>query len=576
MKCKPATHFFKKQDSVSAQVQDAKETERAVIASALLKAQLSEFQRLSVSSPEALGEKLRASFCQKTNKEKIFRELLRIEAREKRKLSQNERAHLQSILSHQFVFKGNFQEEYNKLVDHIVRIGECIQKGEHVAFLFEMRKALDTAVYDWIKQDEMQPAVHFLHALIIASYAEPRVLKAFCELGEHLRLMTIDDGGDPQDFPAFFRKSRLVGHQHGLLKNDLTPRYVVRFFRKAWGSLLSITWGRWLTSLLGFKKYDPRGDLENNAGALYDELLSTGRGSFLARTIYTPTPTVGDEVSLEAKALLQALENRGCLDPELLKVDPYPYVCWCYVNLQNYNSADEGPRSIAVMRLNKEYPLSFSGITVAVNSPFYSAGVHGRDEKKIEALASDAYGLTIEYKEAMKNELLQPVKAGGYYFPDKSYQVPLDKIVEHAYRVVIDCPINREIPQKKWNWYQKAAFRELVILGVMRFHVAQCALRSHADILVSYACKESMDRGGKINAAFLWALGSDTLEFQEIVFSALHGRSLLSRGRLILADRLEPLFALQIVVSQPKVHEFLHDIAQSVGVHSKAIIPLTD
>lgn len=522
MKCTSTTHYL-----ASDCVQDAKEKERAAIREALLKAQTIEFQRLAVSSPEELRRKLQEFFPP-------------------------------------------FQEEYNTLVDHIVRIARLVQEGEHVAFLFEVRKALQTRAYDRLKRDEKCPAVHFLHALVMASYAEPRLLKAFYELGEHLWQVAVVDGANPEDFPAFFRQSRFSGYRRGLIKNDLTLQYVVRFFRKAWGSFLSIKWGRWLTLLFGFKKYDPRGDLENNAGALYEELFCTAK----ARIIYTPTPTVGDEVALEAKALLQALENRRRMDPERLKEDPYPYDSWCYVNLQNYASTDEGPRSSSIMRLNAEYPLSFSGITVAVNSPFYTAGVHGRSEKKIEARLFDTQGLTLEYKEAMKGELY--AKEGGYYFPDTSYQVPLEAIVEDAYRVVIECPINKEIPQEKWNWYQKAAFRELVILGMIRFHVAKCALHSHSSILVSYACKESMDRGGKINAAFLWALGEDTFRFKKIVFSALHGRPLLSRGRLILADRLEPLFALQIVVSQPKVRKFLHDIAQSVGVHSKATIPLTD
>ncbi|MDB6081875.1 MAG: hypothetical protein JWO53_1147 [Chlamydiia bacterium] len=587
-------HFFKNKgiissSSMSDAVLSAKKKEREAVSQALSQAVQHELEDLHLESIEDLGALLHEHVPHKTNEEQIERELCRIEARQGA-LTPEEKERLKRELSQRFVFTGNFSQSYTTLVDHIVAVATFAQERKNKEFLYEIRQAFANPAYEWIKHDEKCVAIHFLHAMALASYAEPRVLQAFSELGEHLGFVTAEDAR-PTELHGFLRKARVSGHKYGLIKNDLTISYAWKFFPNAWGSFLSIKWGKWLTSVCGCKKYDPRRDLENNAGAFFEESFQVGENSakVAARTVYTPTPTVGDEVSLEARAILQAMENRKFMSREQLKEERYPYVKWAFVNLQNINSKDEGPRALAIMQLNEEFPLSFEGITVSVDSKFYRAGVHGRDEAKIEAAVTDDSPLNAEYKEVVRKELVQEahfrlnnrIQAadGGYYFPDIAWKSVINKIIDKAYEAVIHHQLPLGTDQKVWNWQQKAALRELVILGIMRYLVARSvqeasALQADAKILSSYVCKECMDRGGKVNASFLWALGADIPETHKLVFSALHGRALLSRNRLVLADRVEPMLATAMVITQPEMQMFLHDIAKSVDVHSQIVTPL--
>lgn len=53
---------------------------------------------------------------------------------------------------------------------------------------------------------------------------------------------------------------------------------------------------------------------------------------------------------------------------------------------------------------------------------------------------------------------------------------------------------------------------------------------------------------------FLWALGGN----KDDVFAAFHARALLSRFRLVLPDRVEPMYALTMVMPQEDVQAFFN------------------
>lgn len=69
-------------------------------------------------------------------------------------------------------------------------------------------------------------------------------------------------------------------------------------------------------------------------------------------------------------------------------------------------------------------------------------------------------------------------------------------------------------------------------------------------------------------AELLWALGDGSEDSLKQVFTAVQGRALLARNRIILPARLEPFIALTEFVSQEEANTFL---TQKVGVPQKVI-----
>lgn len=260
------------------------------------------------------------------------------------------------------------------------------------------------------------------------------------------------------------------------------------------------------------------------------------------------------------------------MTPEELKKDPYPFVMWHYANLQNLTSGDEGKRAANIMRLNEEFPRSFRGISVTSDSDFYRAGIHGKDEAKIKKAVQDKSGLDEAYAHAQLLELLDDAnftlenrgknRGGYYYFPARNedekaeWQKACGNIVLAAFDAVKKHtnPVNDTD-----RWQQKAAFRELVLMGIIK-HSQEIAAEKIAlgqgKMMVTNACKENIDRGGKTNACFLWGLGGK----EDDVFAAFHARALLSRFRLVLPDRVEPMYALTKVLPQKVVQKFLRGV----------------
>lgn len=474
-----------------------------------------------------------------------------------------------------------FKNEYGNLLSILQKIEQlATNKLENASYadqnkevLFLMRQALQNPAYHLLKHDETHAAIKMIHGLCLASYAQPKVLEAFAPLGQSLQNLVPADvknkGLDEQ-----LKASRDAGYKKGLIKNDKSRQYIAKYFKQVVGAFFSTKFGTKVAAFFG-KAYDPRGELGNNAGALYTEKMQVGQKEVKLRTVYTPSPTIGDSVSPEARGILQAMENRSFMDAEMLEAAPYPFVVWNYTNLQSLSSPDEGARAANIMRLNDEFPFSFQGISITVDSPFYRAGVHGSDEAKIQAAIADKTKLNEAYKQEQLAELTHESNftlearrqnpGGGYYFPAKTDQEKqkwckaFEDIVDRAFITVALQKKPQGMEEAKWHWYQKAAFRELVLMGVVKYsqvqtaeHVAERA--TGGKVMVTNACKENIDRGGKTNACFLWALGGS----KDDVFAAFHARALLGRFRLVLPDRVEPMYALTMVLPQEEVAIFLN------------------
>lgn len=428
-----------------------------------------------------------------------------------------------------------------------------------------IRKGLESKTYKENKEDESKPAVKILHRLLLASYTEPNVMQAFHELGNPLK------SSKQLTLHEHLKKGRDRGYKRRLIKNDRSFEYFIKFFNQVIGAFFSTKFGTKVAGIFG-AAYDPRGQLNNNTGKLFDADIAVSDKNISVRTVYTPSPTVGDEVAPEARGVLQAMKNRSKMTSEELSKDPYPYIAWNYTNLQSLASKDENARACSIMRLQDEFPDQFHGISVTLDSDFYRAGVHGKDEKKIEEAISDPSPLDEAYKQQQLGELLNDSNftlekrvenpGGGYYFPPaekEDWQKACKEIVDKAFAACHkQKKTDDKMPQEKWNWYQKAAFRELVAMGIIAHSQKYAAQKIAAKcppgkMMATNACKENIDRGGKTNACFLWAQGGNEMD----VFSAFHARALLGRFRLVLPDRVEPMYALMRVLPQQEVRDFL-------------------
>jgi hypothetical protein len=216
----------------------------------------------------------------------------------------------------------------------------------------------------------------------------------------------------------------------------------------------------------------------------------------------------------------------------------------------------------------------------------------------VAKVTSDKEKLTLQYAESMCLELCRECNFGlegrgqsrsdggeaendaGYYFSNGAWRSAFQQITQIAYSALSNksCPLSMD--EERWNWCHKAAYRELVHLSIIRYHQIQVSVdlaKQYPDreihILQSSVCKESMDRGGKTNACLLWALGEESPELYKNVFAAFYARALLSRGRLILADRMEPMLALTLVMEQAEIQQFLQRLTELLGARSGRATP---
>ena len=508
-----------------------------------------------------------------------------------------------------------FQKEYEAFCHSSLSVAKRLQdKVDTVTdhgkrnkqILKALRAALMHPIYLFLKEDEMHTIVHFLHTLCITSFSEPSLLDAFLPIGEHIGHLTSKElkqsGNTTINFHRFLQASRVTCHNHGLIKNDRGPKYFLKFSKYIFEAFLSTKLG---ARFCKFKKYDPKIHLENNAGAFFEEklLFLRSKKACFARTVFTPTPTIGAIIAQEALGLLQALENRHFLTAAQLRNEPQRYLCLIYTNLQNISSEHEHERSLALMRLNEKFPFSFFGITVSQDSAFYRSGILEKNERHIrKIIQGGAHSpLDLQYRDQMKDlvtfECNFSLKArktnphASYYFPiyDKdnkqSCKADLQYIVDQAYHVVeekqkptsITC-----ISDSEWNWYKKAAFRELTTLGIIKYFqnyamkklAAKQQNSEEIQLLMTNACKENIDRGGKINTELYWAMAGRHSKTLKGALSSFHSRALLARRRLILPNRIEAIYALTMVLSQEEAQTFLHEIGKKEGVVLDTLTPI--
>jgi len=403
-----------------------------------------------------------------------------------------------------------FQDQ--KLTRHLVDLCLTIQKGsytEYAKIYFFLRKALSTKAYHQIKNDESILETKFLHDLVIASYLRPKLLDLYAPF---TKLFSQKNGSFCEKL--IFSKEQAV--KHGAKASAKNLSYIKKHPGMLFKAFLSTPFAMPINYIT---PYDPRLQFHNIAGEAFIEKFDTKNGLCRATTLYTPSPTVGTKAAPEMKAFLQACTNRKL-------------GMWRYVNLQDCTSINERAKALAIHALADEFPEAFSCCSISQDNGLYRARPTTQEE--IVALLLDSRNFSKSAKM-------------GYYFPGNKalWQDAIPFIAREAFQITDN----------------RRALYELVHLGIIRYFHLQNS--QHAkNLILSSSCKESIDRGGKINALFLWALSDDDTK----AYTAFHARALSVRSRLMQKKRFDEALIFLQHVSKIEVQSFLDKIAQRVGV----------
>ena len=307
----------------------------------------------------------------------------------------------------------------------------------------------------------------------------------------------------------FEAASRLATHFHRPLWYYLChPRFL-------WGTITGSTIGslfldRWFP-------FDPKAFGRNASGRIFSEHQ-------IDWTV-GPTPTLGSSVAPEAVAAVEAMERRSS--------SLFPHTMWIYVNLQSMGYIAEGRRSRALLALSARHPSVFRMASISVDAPFYL----GKER-----------GLTTLH--AHKERLVAELRKGTWYAfslkagEETAWWRCVDFVVESAYAIATT-PV---------------VFHELVVLGLVRAWQGFCSREADGKVLSTVACRECVDRGGSVNAAFVWAMTKHEEDRASAVMAVLWGRPLLSRHRLIFASRTRGFEALVRTLSPRIVRDYLDKI----------------
>jgi hypothetical protein len=320
-------------------------------------------------------------------------------------------------------------------------------------------------------------------------------------------------------------------------------KYYLCHPRFLWSALMSTYSGSMVFGRLF--PFDPKAFAWNTSGRLFKEKFHDRKGSFLeVDWTVGPTPTVGDRIAPEALAAIEALGSRSSLC--------FQHTMWIYVNLQNLRGMSERRRSQALFDASRQAPLTFRLASVSVDAPFY----FGRD-RRLTTLHEHKRHLLIELKKG-----LTPSPSSWYAFS------LLDEEYEEWWHCVEDV-VEKAMFLSEMTDHQIAVFHELVVLGLVRAWQGFCCRKATGNVISTVACKECVDRGGSVNAAFTWALSEkDDEQRARAVEAVLWGRPLLARHRLIEVTRTRGFEALVRSLLPMTVRRYL-DTVWEVSCHNR-------
>lgn len=311
--------------------------------------------------------------------------------------------------------------------------------------------------------------------------------------------------------------------------------YYLHHPRIVWSAFVSTYLGSRLVGWLS--PFDPKAFARNTSGRIFEEMFT----DHLEKTLKIdwtvgPTPTVGDHLAEEAALAIEALGKK--------KSTCFQHGMWVYVNLQNRRGMSERRRSHALFEASRKNPATFRLASLSVDAPFY----RGFDRKLFTL-------------QDHKRHILKELRKGLSPSPSSWYAFSVLEGEEHEWWDNVQMVVEKAFALAQLTDYRCPVFHELVVLGLIRAWQGFCCRKSTGEVISTVACKECADRGGSVNAAFVWAF-SDKEEEQraKTVEAVLWGRPLLVRQRLIEKRRTCGLEALVRAFHPSTVKTFLDEI----------------
>ncbi|MCE2983287.1 MAG: hypothetical protein LW832_06945 [Parachlamydia sp.] len=442
-------------------------------------------------------------------------------------------------------------------------------------FIAALRQALNSPVYQAIKEDTTDQSVKLLHRFAVDMWNRAPSMEAYSKLGSCI-LQEASFGSDNQEKSGvklaekLAKSHAMMEQQHYSAHGLANFPYALAHPKQALGALASEGGAvRHIPGMFGMDVYDSHGTLANNPSLQGVTPIMQGDQQIAkVHNCYGGSPTIGDnEIAPEMKAAIQAAENNQMAAPQD-RDDKVPMLV-VYNNLQNLDkSGGEGPRSHSIMLLNKKYPLSFRGTTFAKDSRLYL--MHKAEDVVWTGPA--------QFASILNNQLLRsfdPAEKGhGFYFhggPEK--WAPLFDASLNAAVVHFDA-MARQDPEHYASFSAKelqGAFQEYVysLLNTANELNAAETIAGRGIfgflIMAITACKENIDRGGMENTKYLYTRLTDAMpskEWEEMIMGAMHSRALSARDRIILSARLPQILAF-MKTNQPG--QFRQEMAQATS-----------
>jgi hypothetical protein len=493
--------------------------------------------------------------------------------------------------------------EFQKHITHLLKI---LQKQDlshpgtlNQEFIAELRKALNHPVYQALKEDASDPAVHLLQRFASDMWNKAPSVETYTQVGETLikkakeakgkvRSEAAEESKTDQpmtgaDLAKSLRDSHdLVAKAHWTDSGIGKVTYGITHVLQLLGAMAS-EGGimRQIPAALGRGEYDSHGTLSNNPSlqgtttiAWEDQAKQTHNGTINA--CFGGSPTIGDhKISPEFEAVLQAAENQQFI-PEDQRDKEIPMMV-NYNNLQNLDKEHgEGPRSRTLMLLNKKYPLSFRGMTLSKDSELYTMveKVDGKEVEKIEWESPNQFGNKM--MEQLMRSFNPADKGHGFYFHGSSdhwkpiFEAATNSATAFFEELIAKNPEEygqntKEVRAKLQGAYQEYVYS--MIKAVSEWESLKIlSERGIKDpkIMVISACKEQIDRGAMDNTLTMF------LRFAEYktLMGVMHSRALSARDRVILKKRMPQVLAAIEVIDREKFKAQLMDFFNRLDPNS--------
>ncbi len=455
--------------------------------------------------------------------------------------------------------------------------------------LENLRNFLQSPTYDALKEDSDHPLIKMVHKLASGIWNDVNVLFAYEEMGKAITNLAENQSTPKEEgkLVNLIKSSIKVQQEQLMTDHGLTAKayYALQHPGQAVASLVSESRKDGYLQLLG--TYDPH-MLANNPSKQSETRLSIGSEENPVKgrinNCYGGSPTVGAVISPEFAAMVQAAENN------LFAAHPDPTIpsFVYYTNLQNIeNKGGEGERSSSIMEMQRRYPMSFIGITLAKDSQFYKLGSYGHGEwKNVENQVwtnAEAFGIELKEKFLQPKcfeyfDRTQAETGNGIYLPGNAefWGPVLDAIVKQANTHFTETNIKGVKAAELLGAYQEYVYT-MIQAYVEIFSIQNVNnFNGNTQPLITSirACKENIDRGGAENAKYLYTRLTfkpngeryTNEERANLIIGALSSRALSSRNRMILEARLPQILAFFDKFQPEEIQQDIEKLVTGLGI----------